>query len=69
MADRVNLRKALKEFSAAMRLNPDDDTIKINLSVFYQRHKEYKEAEKVLQYLLSKNPQNANLHFRLGLYL
>ena len=46
---------------------PDDDTIKINLSVFYQRHREYRKAEEVLQYLLSKSPQNANLHFRLGL--
>jgi Flp pilus assembly protein TadD len=59
--------KALKEFSSAMQLKPDDDTIKINLSVFYQRQKEYKKAEEVLQYLLLKSPQNANLHFRLGL--
>ena len=50
-----------------MHLRPDNDTIKINLSVFYQRQKEYKKAEEVLQYLLSKNPRNANLHFRLGL--
>ena len=48
-------------------MRPDDDTIKINLSVFYQRQKEYKKAEEVLKYLLTKNPQNANLHFRLGL--
>jgi tetratricopeptide (TPR) repeat protein len=50
-----------------MQLKPDDDTIKINLSIFYQRQKEYKKAEEVLQYLLSKSPQDANLHFRLGL--
>jgi tetratricopeptide (TPR) repeat protein len=50
-----------------MLLRPDNDTIKINLSVFYQRQKEYKKAEEVLQYLLSKNPQSANLHYRLGL--
>ena len=50
-----------------MWLRPDDDTIKINLSVFYQRQKDYKKAEEVLKYLLSKNPQNANLHYRLGL--
>ena len=59
--------KALKEFSTAMQLKPDDDTIKVNLSVFYQRQKEYKKAEEVMQYLLLKSPQNANLHFRLGL--
>ena len=51
----------------AIRLKPDDDKIKINLSVFYQRQKDYKKAEEVLKYLLSKNPQNANLYFRLGL--
>ena len=50
-----------------MQLRPDNDTIKINLSVFYQVQKEYQKAEEVLKYLLSKNPQNANLHFRLGL--
>jgi tetratricopeptide (TPR) repeat protein len=50
-----------------MQLKPDGDTIKINLSVFYQRQKEYKKAEEVLQYLLLKSPQDANLHFRLGL--
>jgi tetratricopeptide (TPR) repeat protein len=59
--------KALKEFSTAIGLRPDDDTIKINLSVFYQRQKEYKNGEEVLKYLQTKNPQNANLHYRLGL--
>jgi tetratricopeptide (TPR) repeat protein len=48
-------------------LKPEDDAIKINLSVFYQRQKDYKKAEEVLKYLLSKNPQNANLHYRLAL--
>jgi len=51
----------------AIHLKPDDDNIKINLSVFYQRQKEYQKAEEVLKYLVSKKPQNANLHFRLGL--
>jgi tetratricopeptide (TPR) repeat protein len=59
--------KALKEFATAIGLRPDDDTIKINLSVFYQRQKEYKNGEEVLKYLQTKNPQNANLHYRLGL--
>ena len=35
--------------------------------MFYQRQKEYKKSEEILKYLLSKNPQNANLYFRLGL--
>jgi tetratricopeptide (TPR) repeat protein len=51
----------------AIWLKPEDDTIKINLSVFYQRQKEYKKAGDVLNYLLLKNPKNAHLHFRLGL--
>ena len=48
-------------------MRPDDDTIKINLSVFYQRQKEYKKAEEVLKYLLSKSPQDANLYYRMAL--
>jgi Tfp pilus assembly protein PilF len=59
--------KALKEFMTAIWLKPEDDTIKINLSIFYQKQKEYRKAEEVLRYLLSKNNNNANLHFRLGL--
>jgi tetratricopeptide (TPR) repeat protein len=59
--------KALKELMMAIQLKPDDDKIKINLSVFYQREKDYKKAEEVLKYLVSKNPKNANLYFRLGL--
>jgi tetratricopeptide (TPR) repeat protein len=51
----------------AIWLKPDDDTIKINLSAFYQKEKEYRKAEDVLKSLLSKNPNNAVLHFRLGM--
>lgn len=57
----------MEEFGNAIKLRPDDDTIKINLSVFYQRQKEYKKAEEVLKYLQSISPRNANLYFRLGL--
>jgi tetratricopeptide (TPR) repeat protein len=50
-----------------MQLRPDADTIKINLAVFYQGQKEYENAERVLKYLIAKNPKEANLYFRLGL--
>jgi tetratricopeptide (TPR) repeat protein len=59
--------KALKELMTAIYLKPEDDSIKINLSIFYQRQKEYKKSEEILRYLLSKSPQGANLYFRLGL--
>ncbi len=59
--------KALNAYAMALELRPDDNTIKINLSVFYQRQKEYEKAERILKYLLLKNPKNAQLHFRLGL--
>jgi tetratricopeptide (TPR) repeat protein len=59
--------KAYNELMTAIHLKPDDNKIKINLAVFYQRQKDYIKAEEVLKYLLSKNSQNANLHFRLGL--
>jgi tetratricopeptide (TPR) repeat protein len=59
--------KALRELMTAMRLNPKDDVIKINLSLFYLRQKEYLKAVEILKFLLSKDGQNANLHFRLGM--
>jgi tetratricopeptide (TPR) repeat protein len=59
--------KALKELMTAIWLKPEDDTIKINLSAFYQRQKEYKKAEEVLKYLLAKNPNGAQLRYRLGM--
>jgi tetratricopeptide (TPR) repeat protein len=51
----------------AISLKPEDDNIKINLSIFYQRQKEYKKAEEILKYLISKNPREARLYYRLGL--
>jgi tetratricopeptide (TPR) repeat protein len=50
----------------AISLKPDNDIIKINLSVFYEKQKEYKKAEEILKYLISKNPKNAGLYYRLG---
>jgi len=50
-----------------LQLRPDEDAIKINLSVFYQRQKEYEKAERVLKELIGKNPKQAHLYFRLGL--
>jgi tetratricopeptide (TPR) repeat protein len=41
--------------------------MKINLSVLYKKQKEYEKSEEVIRSLLSKNPKNANLHYRLGL--
>jgi tetratricopeptide (TPR) repeat protein len=51
----------------AIALKPENDLIKINLAVFYQRQKEYKKSDEILRDLISKNPKNAQLYFRLGL--
>ena len=59
--------KALKELLTAISLKPDSNSIKINLSVFYQRQKEFKKAEEILKYLISKDSKDARLYFRLGL--
>jgi tetratricopeptide (TPR) repeat protein len=59
--------RGINQFMTAIRLKPDDDTIKINLSVLYERQKEYRKCEEVLDYLIEKNPKSANLHFRKGL--
>ena len=61
--------KGINELLTAIRLRPDDDTIKINLAVLYERMKNYAQAEELLNYLISQNPQNANLYFRKGLLL
>jgi tetratricopeptide (TPR) repeat protein len=60
--------KAVNELLTAIWLRPDNDSIRINLSVLYQREKKYDEAEKIIRYLINKNPNHsANLHFRLAL--
>jgi len=59
-------QKALKEFLTAVSLKPEEMLAYINLSAFYQEQKEYKKAEEILKYLLSKNLQIADLHYRLG---
>jgi tetratricopeptide (TPR) repeat protein len=59
--------KALRELLTAIWLKPENDSIKVNLGIFYQRQKEYAKAEEVLNYLLSKNPKDAQLHFRLAM--
>jgi tetratricopeptide (TPR) repeat protein len=58
--------KALNELLIAIALKPENDLININLSVFYQRQKEYKKSEGILKHLISKKPQDASLYFRLG---
>lgn len=58
--------KALKEFMTAISLRPEWDQVKLNLSLFYQEQKKYKKAEEILKLLLSKNPHNADFHYRLG---
>ena len=53
--------KALQELMIALSLKPEDDIIKINLSVFYQNQKEYGKSEEILRNLLSKNPKDVRL--------
>jgi tetratricopeptide (TPR) repeat protein len=57
----------IKEFMTAIQLKPNDDAIKINLAVLYERQKEYRKAGEILDYLIKKNPRDANLYFRKGL--
>jgi superkiller protein 3 len=61
--------KALNEFATAIRLKPDEDPIKINLAVLYERQKEYRKSGEILDGLILKSPRDANLHFRKGLLL
>lgn len=59
--------RALQELMTATELKPDNDVIKINLSVLHQKRKEYKKSEEILKYLISKNPREVRLYFRLGM--
>lgn len=58
--------RALEEFMESTRLGPKDDTFKRNLAIFYATQREYGKAEEVLNRLLAKNSNNANLHFQMG---
>jgi tetratricopeptide (TPR) repeat protein len=59
--------RALNELLIAIALKPENDLIQINLSVFYQRQKEFKKSEEILKHLISRKPQDASLYFRLGM--
>jgi tetratricopeptide (TPR) repeat protein len=58
--------KALKELLTANYWKSDEYAIRINLSVFYERQKEYEKAIEILKDLISKNPRDGNLYYRLG---
>ena len=46
---------------------PEDDTIKINLAVLYERMKDYNKAEEILGHLISRKPKSADLYYRRAL--
>jgi tetratricopeptide (TPR) repeat protein len=51
----------------ALSLKPEDVILKINLSLYYQKQKEYEKSEAILRNLLSKNPKDVRLLYRLGI--
>jgi tetratricopeptide (TPR) repeat protein len=57
----------LRQLTLASALKPENDAIQVNLAVYHQRQKEFNKAEEILGRLAGKNPQDGNLHFRLGL--
>ncbi len=63
----IRPERALQELMAALSLKPEDEILKINLSLYYQNQKEYGKSEAILRNLLSKNPKDVRLLFRLGI--
>jgi tetratricopeptide (TPR) repeat protein len=58
--------KAFRELTTGLAIKPENDIIKINLALHYQRQKEYKKAEEILKHLVLKNPKDIRASFRLG---
>jgi tetratricopeptide (TPR) repeat protein len=59
--------KAFHELTTALAIHPNNNTIRINLALHYQRQKEYEKSEKILKYLVSTDPQDTRASYRLGI--
>jgi len=58
--------KALKEYSEAYRLAPNDMQVSYNLALGYIADKQFAEAIKLLEPLTEKVPMDFSAHFSLG---
>jgi tetratricopeptide (TPR) repeat protein len=59
--------RALRELLIADQLKPNHYPIRVNLSVHYMKQQDYGKALEILQDLVTKNPFDPALYFRLGM--
>jgi Flp pilus assembly protein TadD len=64
-----NYDEALKDFVAATRANPNNALAVENMMRVYRYQGRPADAQKSLEELLAKAPENANLHLALGMAL
>ncbi|MFQ5455375.1 MAG: tetratricopeptide repeat protein [Nitrospirota bacterium] len=65
---KIELDKAIKEFKAAIEIEPDNHFFHYNLAVTYTNKNEFSKAFKEFKKAVELKPEHVLSHFRLGLY-
>ena len=65
-ADKRDYDRAIRGFSEAIRLSPDDSALHVQLGNLLARQGKYKEGEESLRTAVRVNPDNPKAHYNLG---
>jgi len=60
-------KKAIRSYNRALKSNPDDERIHLNLGNAYKNLGMLKEAVTSYKHVVHTKPNNANAHYNLGL--
>jgi len=60
-------KKAIRSYNRALKINPHEDKIHINLAHAYKSLGMFKEAVKSYKYVVHTKPNSSNAHYYLGL--
>jgi tetratricopeptide (TPR) repeat protein len=60
-------KKAIKSYKRALKNNPNNDKIHLNLGIAYKNLGMFKEAVNSFKQVINIHSENANAHFNLGL--
>lgn len=64
-----NDEQAKKDFQEAIKLNPDDTQIQIDYATIYYRNNDIVTYQKLIEGILEKDPNNAQLQYNVGFLL
>jgi tetratricopeptide (TPR) repeat protein len=64
-----NDEQAKKDFQEAIKLNPDDTQIQIDHATIYYRNNDIVMYQKLIEGILEKDPNNAQLQYNVGFLL